>query len=484
VFWINVSASGYGNLSSEAAELTDLTGGLILNASGNYTGNLLIVTPYLSTLGLPANVRTALANATMANTGAYAPPTYQQPPGSPSPWQVIGSAICNTVSGVISTGVGALSAGWNTLVASTAYIAELGAKLLALGISLLANQFEKAVKAIASAMEWAINELAQWIIWEIEGAVGLVVTTVKDALSGYTNNILGAEKKVLNDISTGASVTSTYNDLARMYLSFLGLESLSSDFATVLSVVGTVLQPVLQLLNPVTVVQDLGGLLSSSLGPNSVSHFAGVLNGLLGALIGTIATGFEGLFQWTGTGSRGVSPWNSTLPHPTDYSVSDFVGNGSTALGNRSYTSNFGTTLSQSKAVPDVLDAASIGIVMGLIGFLAFQNVNVLIPGANLYSGTFYSMWQVLYGGAHPTPIQVFLLLGMCMVVSLISLLLPANDGYYEILTSTIGGTLAGLEYAYDFKELDEASPWALVIGGIETGVAVATPVTEVLAGG
>lgn len=67
---------------------------------------------------------------------------------------------------------------------------------------------------------------------------------------------------------------------------------------------------------------------------------------------------------------------------------------------------------------------------------------------------------------------------------TLISLLLPASDGYYEILTSTIGGTWGAVEFAVDSRYLAEASPWALVIGGVETGIAVVTPLTEVLADG
>jgi len=60
--WINVSSAGYGsNLTSGSAELTDLLGGLLLNATGNLTGNLLNESAELPTLGLSSNVLSALA---------------------------------------------------------------------------------------------------------------------------------------------------------------------------------------------------------------------------------------------------------------------------------------------------------------------------------------------------------------------------------------------------------------------------------------
>jgi hypothetical protein len=91
---------------------------------------------------------------------------------------------------------------------------------------------------------------------------------------------------------------------------------------------------------------------------------------------------------------------------------------------------------------------------------------------------------QAIYGGSHPTPIQVFLALTTGMVISIISLLIPANDGFYRIMLSTIGATWATAEFTVDSAYLGQASFWALVFGGVEAGIAMVTPIAEFVADG
>lgn len=199
VFWINVTSSGNGIFSSASAELDDLFGGLVLYASGNLSGNILPVTSALGTLGLPSTVKSALANLTLSNGGAYAPPQYQQPPPSPSWWQSVGSAIWNTLSGVAEiTGLSELvSVVWNAVQAAAAYIGEAASWLSNhLGIGKLASQLVAGLKAIASAMEWALNQLLQLLVAAVRVLFSTVTNSVKALVAGYAD-VLSADSQPL-----------------------------------------------------------------------------------------------------------------------------------------------------------------------------------------------------------------------------------------------------------------------------------------------
>jgi hypothetical protein len=164
VFWINVTSAGNGKFSTGAAELDNLFGGLVLNGTGNLTGNLLDITSELGTLGLPANVMSALANVTLTNSGAYAPPKYEASSPAPSLWQAIGSAIWNTLSGIAEAVTRIVSVVWNALAAAEAYIDEAAAWLSShLGLGKIADQLASGLKMVASAMEWALDTLLAYL---------------------------------------------------------------------------------------------------------------------------------------------------------------------------------------------------------------------------------------------------------------------------------------------------------------------------------
>ncbi len=190
VFWVNVTGSGYGGLTSAGAELKDLFGGLVLNASGNRTGNILSVTAELGTLGLPANVRVAMANVTLQNDGAYAAPEYQQPPPSPSFWQSVGDAVWNTLSGIANDVTALVSVVWNAVQAAAAYVSEAASWLSShLGLSKLASQFVSGLKTLASAMEWAWNQLLEAIRAAAQAILNAIVAPAERGVSAWATSI-------------------------------------------------------------------------------------------------------------------------------------------------------------------------------------------------------------------------------------------------------------------------------------------------------
>ena len=187
VLWINVSSSGYAGLGSENAELKDLFGGLVLNSSSNLSGNLLTVTSELGTLGLPSNVLTALANVTIRNDGAFSPPKYQpQQQPSPSWWEQVDAAVGNTLSGIAEvTGITkVVSVVWNAVQAAEAYLGEAATVLSTdLGLDKLANQFVSGLKTLASAMEWAFDQLLNAIKALIANLLGPPIRIIQRAFA-------------------------------------------------------------------------------------------------------------------------------------------------------------------------------------------------------------------------------------------------------------------------------------------------------------
>ncbi|MGB6442343.1 MAG: hypothetical protein WBF81_03510, partial [Thermoplasmata archaeon] len=208
VFWLNVTGSGYGGLTSANAELMDLFGGLVLNANGNFAGNIVSVTTELGTLGLPGNVRAAMANVTLANDGAYAAPEYQQPPPSPSFWQSVGDAVWNTLSGIASDVTALVSVVWNAVQAAAAYVSEAASWLSAhLGLSKLASQFVSGLKTLASAMEWAWSQLVEFVRIEIEHALSVIVDPILNAARGFDSTLGSAANATVSDQVTLGYVT-------------------------------------------------------------------------------------------------------------------------------------------------------------------------------------------------------------------------------------------------------------------------------------
>jgi hypothetical protein len=196
VYWVNVSTSGYGGLTSAAAEIADLLGGIAANSSGNITNNILNVTSELGTLGIPENVVSALANTSLANSGSYVPPEYQNSTTSSNGWTTFGSTVWNAVSGVAAeTGLSRFaSAVWNGLIAATVYLERAATWLLNhLGITALVNQFAGTLRTLASAMAYALNQLlTNVIIPAIKATLGAALKPLIDIMSTYAINLNSA----------------------------------------------------------------------------------------------------------------------------------------------------------------------------------------------------------------------------------------------------------------------------------------------------
>ena len=153
-------------------------------------GNLLTVTSELGTLGLPGNVLTALANVSLRNDGAYSAPQYQQPSSPPSGWDAVGAWIWNSVSGIASAVAHMVSVVWNGVIAAAAYLGEAVVALSnELGLTKLASQFVHALKTLASAMEWALEQLVNYIVTLVKEALAAIVDPIISLAQNYYSNL-------------------------------------------------------------------------------------------------------------------------------------------------------------------------------------------------------------------------------------------------------------------------------------------------------
>lgn len=203
------------NLSSHGA-IADLLAGLLLNRSGNFTSWLWGATQYLPSLGIAPNVMSALANSVQPNAGAYSAPAASGANPLTS-WGAVGTIIWNVVSGVS----GAVEIVWNALVAAEAYFAYLANEALDFLLGSL-HQVSGVLRAVASAIMWAIEQLAAYLLslvssllisafTPLSGRVLAQVTLMSQAFSTAEGSVLkGSDPSAMRQFDAGlASILAT-----------------------------------------------------------------------------------------------------------------------------------------------------------------------------------------------------------------------------------------------------------------------------------
>lgn len=189
---------------STAADLNDLLAGLVLNESGNFTNWAFAATPYLPSLGLSAEVTSALANPVFFNSGGYGAPTYTPPPPSPPAWQQFGSAVWNAVSGIPLLGA-LISAAWNWVAAAASYVAYIVDELGTWGLKVL-SQTVSVLKEVAGAIVWALDQILTAIVSAVKALFEAVTNLVTDAMNGFTTLLWSALHSVWSDFNSTGTV--------------------------------------------------------------------------------------------------------------------------------------------------------------------------------------------------------------------------------------------------------------------------------------
>ena len=269
VTWVAGSAIPFTDTFWNAAPLVPVSATTVfVGGAAAVNGTFQGVTSYFPSLGLEPVVLNALANTSLRNDGAYSPPTYTQPHSSTSAWQAAGTAVWNTLSGIAEvTGITkVVSVVWNAVQSAEAYLGEAVTVLSTdLGLGKLANQFVKGLEKIASAMEWALEQLVNYIITLVKQALAAIVDPIINLAQNYYSN--------LNSSLASGNAVQFANALdGPFFLLVLGL-------ATAVEVALTLLTPID--LGPSFLVGLLIGLLISiALQSAATSGIVSALNGV------------------------------------------------------------------------------------------------------------------------------------------------------------------------------------------------------------
>jgi hypothetical protein len=172
----------------------DLLSGLILNRSGNFSGQLVGITSYLPSLGLSDGVYGALANTSYENDGSYgAPVSHPTPPKS---WtSVVASVIWNAVSGV----VGSVIVVWDATIAAAAYLTDILSAAVAWGL--------KAENA-------ALHTVGDAILWSMEQIESLALSGI---LTLFEDGVQIVQSAIASMVST---LTLVADDIANLWLGY------------------------------------------------------------------------------------------------------------------------------------------------------------------------------------------------------------------------------------------------------------------------
>ena len=189
------------NFTSQA-DLDGLLAGLLLNKSGNFSNWIFAATQYLPTLGLSPTVLSALANSTQSNDGAYGAPTSNQK-APESWWQAAASTIWNAVSGVI----GALSVIWSAIVAATAYIVDLVARIASWGLAAL-KQTASVLKQVEGAMVYLMDQILSVIVAGVKAVFSPITTAITNVMKAYVESVWSVLTPAWNAYNSTGSVTS------------------------------------------------------------------------------------------------------------------------------------------------------------------------------------------------------------------------------------------------------------------------------------
>jgi hypothetical protein len=308
VIWANLSATqGSSHGLSGVTELRDLIGGLVLNSTGNLTYDLLNVTGALSTLELPANVLSALANYTAPNNGSYLAPQYDANATARQPglFAEFLQEVWNTLSGVASTVVNGLetivSVVWSADIAAQAYVdgAVSGALTSAShGLARLRSQTRSALKGLEADMSWALKQLVKGILEPLFQPLTNTNTAYTQALGSDLTN--GNAAKFWSDYS-GSFMAIVAGFAVSVTIAMTIMEGICvgtalvvlviiSLVAGVASIAGNSHQSSFSNLNPLrpSVATELGSLLAGS--SSAVSTVLTGLATILGAVTTTWAT--------------------------------------------------------------------------------------------------------------------------------------------------------------------------------------------------
>lgn len=320
VVWLNVTNSS--TFSSQAGELRSLLAGLILNATGATSFQVVNVSGDLDWLELPQTVMSVIASPSVVNIG-----------GQSAPWYCSGcSSGDRPLDGLsLSSLLGSLDPVWNDLIgfgtwflqglesipaefvsaaeSAGAYIAGAVSGVLTAasdGLQVLAQQTVQALRAIEQAMLWALDQLVDKVLEPL-------LQPLLNAAESFDASLAAAANATINDQvslgyvtpADGVAWAHAFDSIAYLgaaiaigvsvAIAILTAVSLGAGFlvSLILSLIPTFAQYLVQGLATVTSLSSQAVTDLENSFPNSVSKTT------WGALAGAVAIAASGAdFFW------------------------------------------------------------------------------------------------------------------------------------------------------------------------------------------
>lgn len=290
-------------VSCSAPQLDALLAGLLNNPSGGNDGYLENVAAAITTLALPAVVTNALSNIYLPNGGAFGVPAYQNIPPPPSLIAGAWAALWNAVSGVASLAGALIDTAWSATLATIAYFNHLAA-----GVAALAEQITAATVSGLYAVGAAIESAIQAVIIAIEKAAASFLTSVWEtavsAVTSYASGVDTTFSTMLTDLAVAAvtnpspqATSQVLVDSVDFFLSLIGAEDLGKALSEGMSVLSTIVQPILSLVSLSSIMSYVMGVLTSAGSPlhHDFSGFESAFQGA-GSVVGSsLVSVFSGL---------------------------------------------------------------------------------------------------------------------------------------------------------------------------------------------
>ncbi len=461
--------------ATSLSDLKDLLGGLLLNSSGNFSGWLFSATQYLPSLGLSPVVVNLLANSSQTNDGAYGAPISTQP--APQPWwQIAASVIWNAVSGVVA----GLSIIWNAAIATASYIADLAVAVASWAITAL-NQVTSVLRQVASAILSALAALAQAILSAAEAFLSAIFSPIEQAIASFASSASSALNTAFGDIVgyAGGSVTfgTAFANQFAVVQSVVGLFGFAQPLFQTFNAVMSTLQPVFDLINPITLLTTLSGVFGFHGSNNLASHGLNLLANAAGTVLGWGFQLLSGALNAIGIGGLTLSlPTGYSLPSTSQ--LQGVVSGWNAATGDTTVPAVLNPLLATSTQIDSGLDVLQTAMDIGgaIAAYIALQRVLTL----NFFTGIYNSFAGPLMAeeATLRIPMAEFLWQIEGVVLDVIGFLAPNN--FMKFIFGALGIMLADVPpidaqfFGVIFPK-DPVKGWPLVAEGAIAGIGTVT---------
>ena len=341
---------------------------------------------------------------------------------------------------------------WDAVIAATAFLDDVVQGLASLAEA-AANAAVSALKAVGQVLAAALQALLAALIAAAKAVFDLLIKPIENAIVNYAMGISSSMNSYLDSVSALAagtgSVDQVFQALANLFLSFLGLLSVVGPITNALTTIMDTLNPILSLLDPLTLVQDfLSAIhLSSTLSSlkevmGQVSAFA--LNAISAALF-QILSGATSLLGFSGVTVN--PPSGTNFPSTTDGQnlATSYTGQtGDTGLSNLLNPLFQADPPSNAVDFVDIAFAAAEALLTGIYAWIIVTPATITIEGGGQIESLVLDIANLPYGQLAGE--------GLGFVLSIVGLVLDFMGQAFDALLIAIFAAIVTLFSTIDSK--------------------------------